>query len=304
MRIAVIGAGLAGLTAARELQNVGLSPVIYDKGRGIGGRLSTRRAEGGLQFDHGAQYLSAKGDGFAAFLDEARKAGAAAKWDIAPDKAKTVGLPGMSGIAKFLGKGLDVRQAVEVSAIQKSTHGWTVAGETFDRVICTVPAPQAMALIGKAHPFTETLRGVIMEPNLTLMLALPEATCGFETHREPNDDIAWLALDSVKQSRPGPACWVAQAGLDWSKAHLELEKEEIATAMLPLVCEKIGADASDALYVAAHRWRYAHASSPLGQAYLSDDSTLFLGGDWALSNRAEGAWQSGFAMAHALLQTR
>ncbi|HIP78813.1 MAG TPA: FAD-binding protein, partial [Kiloniellaceae bacterium] len=43
-RIAVIGAGLAGLLCARRLQDAGLHPVVFEKSRGLGGRLATRRA--------------------------------------------------------------------------------------------------------------------------------------------------------------------------------------------------------------------------------------------------------------------
>ena len=304
MRIAVIGAGLTGLTAARALQNAGLAPVLYDKGRGVGGRLSTRRAQDGLQFDHGAQYLSASDPAFASMLADAEAAGAAAKWQLDCGAEKTVGLPGMNGVAKFLATGCDIRQGIEIDTIRKGTGGWIVAGETYDRVICTVPAPQAIQLVGTSHPLSEAMEQVVMEPNLTLMLALPGASAGFQTYKDSDDDIAWLALDSSKHARPGPECWVAQAGLAWSNAHLELEKEDIAKAMLPLVCKRLGASPSDALYVAAHRWRYAQTSAPLGQPFLTDDDTLFLGGDWALSDRAEGAWQSGSAMARALLVSR
>lgn len=304
MRVAIIGAGLTGLSAARELRRAGLSPVLYDKGRGVGGRLSTRRAEGGLQFDHGAQYLGAKTDGFGAFLQEAERAGAAGRWSMGEGADKIVGIPGMNAIAKYLALGADIRQGVEVSAITADANGWRVAGEHYDRVICTVPAPQAMQLIGAAHPLAEALGAVVMEPNLTLMLALPATTRPFQTRRDPGDDVAWLALDTAKTARPGPECWVAQAGLDWSKAHLERSKEAIATALLPMVCARLGADPDQALYVAAHRWRYAQASVPLGQPYLSASGTLFVGGDWALCDRAEGAWQSGMAMAEAVLATR
>lgn len=305
MRVAIIGAGLAGLTAARGLRRAGLSPVIYDKGRGPGGRLATRRAEGGLQFDHGAQYLSAGTPGFAAFLREAEHGGVARQWSIGDGSRKIVGSPGMNAIAKFLAQGADLRQGIDITSIESAPGGLSVSGETFDRVICTVPAPQASRLVGPWRRLVEALNGVVMEPNLTLMLALPARPGrAFVTRRDAEDDIAWLALDSAKHDRAGPDCWVAQAGLDWSRAHLEHDKDEIAARMLPLVCERLGADPAEAIYAAAHRWRYALTSAPLGQAFLDDAGTLFLGGDWALSADAEGAWQSGEAIAQALLDSR
>ena len=38
MRVAVIGAGIAGLAAGALLVQAGLTPVIFEKGRGPGGR--------------------------------------------------------------------------------------------------------------------------------------------------------------------------------------------------------------------------------------------------------------------------
>ena len=66
-KIAIIGAGIAGLACARNLAQAGVQAVVFDKGRGIGGRVATRRA-GNLRFDHGAPYVVAKGDDFAKCL--------------------------------------------------------------------------------------------------------------------------------------------------------------------------------------------------------------------------------------------
>ena len=57
--VAVIGAGMAGLAAARTLAAAGHAVQVFDKGRGIGGRLSTRRTDYGA-FDHGAQYATVR----------------------------------------------------------------------------------------------------------------------------------------------------------------------------------------------------------------------------------------------------
>ena len=117
-RIAIVGAGLAGLTCARELTVHGLTPTIFDKGRGLGGRLSTRRADGGFQFDHGAQYLTAKSAAFRALLSQAEAAGAVARWPLDRDEPAFVGLPGMTGLAKFLGSGLDIRKGLRITDIR------------------------------------------------------------------------------------------------------------------------------------------------------------------------------------------
>ena len=58
MRVAIVGAGIAGLSCALRLQGGDHHVTLFDKGRGAGGRMSTRRVEtpaGTAAFDHGAQ---------------------------------------------------------------------------------------------------------------------------------------------------------------------------------------------------------------------------------------------------------
>jgi hypothetical protein len=57
--IAIIGAGIAGVTAARTLLQAGHRVTLIEKSRGVGGRMSTRRTEFG-GFDHGAQYFTVR----------------------------------------------------------------------------------------------------------------------------------------------------------------------------------------------------------------------------------------------------
>ncbi|MDH3473835.1 MAG: NAD(P)-binding protein [Rhodospirillales bacterium] len=42
-RIAVIGSGMAGIGCAKNLKQHGFHPTIFEKSRGLGGRLVTRR---------------------------------------------------------------------------------------------------------------------------------------------------------------------------------------------------------------------------------------------------------------------
>jgi renalase len=67
--VAVIGAGFAGLTAARELANAGLAVTIIEKSAGLGGRMATRHTSS-LAFDHGAQYFAARVPEFVALVSQ------------------------------------------------------------------------------------------------------------------------------------------------------------------------------------------------------------------------------------------
>jgi renalase len=125
MRVAVIGAGMAGLACARRLADAGLAPVVFDKGRGLGGRLATRRVDG-LQFNHGAQYVTARDAGFAPVLRDLLATAAAGLWQTDEGAAHWVGVPGMSALARALALGLQVRHPVQVTSVHKAAGQWSV----------------------------------------------------------------------------------------------------------------------------------------------------------------------------------
>lgn len=304
--VAIIGAGMAGLACARRLALAGIAPVVFDKGHGIGGRVATRRAEG-MQFDHGAQYVTARDAGFATVLADLAAIGAVGLWNDGSGRSPIVGTPGMSALGQAMGAGLQVHQKAEVTALAPAGQGWTLRiGDSVHaavRVVVTVPAPQVVGILGGGHPLAAALAPVRMDPCLTLMAAA-HAPAPFLSRRDPEDDLAWIAQDSSKPGRPGGAVtWVAQAGLEFSLAHLERSPDEIAALMLPLLCDRLGIAVDRVTFAAAHRWRYARVAAPLGRPFLrSADATLYLGGDWCLGPRVEAAWTSGTAMADDLLE--
>jgi renalase len=305
--IVIIGAGMAGLACARRLADAGHAPVVLEKGRGIGGRVATRRA-GDLQFDHGAQYVNAHGAGFAAVLH--RLGDAVADWQDGTGRTHRVGVPGMSAIPKALGAGLDIRQRVQVTRLQQDGDGWVLHPEggplRASHVVVTVPAPQVAGLLGAEHPLVAALAPVRLAPCLTLMAAVT-APAPFITRQDSDDPLAWIAQDSSKPGRPPgqDTLWVAQAGEAFSQTHLEKTPDEIAALMLPQLCDRLGVPLDRVTHAVAHRWRYARVTQALGQPFLSNpDATLYLGGDWCIGPRVEAAWTSGTAIADDILARR
>lgn len=307
IEVAIIGSGIAGLACARRLVRAGRSPVIFDKGRGIGGRVATRRAAG-FQFDHGTQYVTARGAEFAAVLDGLATTGAVAPWQHGSEGRSLVGCPGMTALAKALAEGLDVRQEAEVTSLRLEDGCWHIRiGETEHtavHVVVTVPAPQVSQLLGPDHPVVARLAPVRFEPCLTLMAAVA-APAPFVTRRVRANPLAWIAQDSSKPGRPADAAvaWVAQAGPEFSREHLEEDPSAIVAAMLPLLCDRLGVTTDNVVHAAAHRWRFAHVAEPLGQPFVTAPcGTLHLAGDWCLGPRVEAAWTSGTAAAEDLLE--
>jgi renalase len=312
MRIALLGAGLAGLAAARRLHAAGASVRLYDKGRAPGGRVATRRAGAG-QFDHGAQYFSARGESFAAALREAQ----AAPW---PDATRFVGTPSMSALPRALAAGLNIAFSRQIIGLVRDGTAWRVRhadaasvrpGQTqtdapveedgpFDTVALTCPAPQAAPLIA-AHraDWAGRLAATVAAPCWTVLLRFGERLDLPDTLRPEGSAIGWAARDSAKPGREaGAECWVVQASAAWSRANLEAPPEAVTDALLAALAPRLPAPE----FAAAHRWRYALVETPLGEPCLADPALgLALGGDWCVGPRGEAAWISGEALAEALL---
>ena len=311
MRIAVIGAGMAGLACASRLAQGGASPVVFEKSRGLGGRMATRRSGAGA-FDHGAQFLTARGDRLSAYLAQAETAGAAARWSPAgrPETSETwwTGAPGMSRLARPLAEGLDIRQPVRVTGLAGRAGGWTLETESgeaiagFDAVVLAIPAPQAVSLL-EASGLDHDLHGVAMAPCWALMLAFDTAAaCPVDMLRPEGGPIAFAAREA---SRPGreaaPERWVIHATPDWSRDQLEWDKAAVIGRLAPKACELIGAT-GEQIHADTHRWRYALVETPLGRDCLWDKKrAIGLAGDWMIGGRIEAAFDSGNALAAAIL---
>jgi len=300
----VIGAGMAGLTCARALSAAGQKVRVLDKGRGVGGRMATRRITTGwgeLRFDHGAQYFTARHPYFESLLIELN--GSVAPWDIGATGTYHVGLPGMSGLPRAMAAGLDVSTETKVTSIQRVGTKWQVnAGEILfaDVVVLALPAPQIASLMVMDHLLLGELSRVELAPCLTFMAAFTDkCPTPFIIDRSEDGPVAFIARDCSKPNRSSTAVtWVVQAGPNWSAVHLEEDKLRLTQQVLPLLCEKIGADLNDVVHSDVHLWRYARVTTPLGQPFLHDNSgTLYMGGDWCVGPRVESAWASGDAIA-------
>jgi predicted NAD/FAD-dependent oxidoreductase len=134
LRVAVLGSGIAGSTAARTLADRGMEVTVFEAGRGIGGRTSTRitRDDGRYQFDHGGQYISApKTDAFRDTLHQWKGDGWVKDWSgnfCAVDhlgvklegedmkKERWVGYPAMNSICRNLLHHNNIRVELQTQA--------------------------------------------------------------------------------------------------------------------------------------------------------------------------------------------
>ncbi len=308
-RIAIVGAGMAGLSCARGLHEKGHEVTVCEKSRGLGGRLATRRADG-LSFDHGAPSVTANSQAFTEFLAELEHAGSVVRWHPRSLDVSTadlyVGQPGMSGLLKPLTDNIDLRLGARIEKVNMGGSQWRLSGEdgteseAFDALVLAVPAQQAVSLLG---PYSDALPGLkllTMAPCWSLMAVFRKPVpLAFDIGRPTANGISWVIRNSSKPGRPQHADqWVIHASSDWSADHIEAKPTEVSMELIEGFRALCGAAMPTPSSTAAHRWRYAFTETPLGQDSMwNGDLRLGLVGDWCLGNDAESAFLSGSALS-------
>ncbi|WP_263140528.1 FAD-dependent oxidoreductase [Pseudomonas sp. RIT-PI-AD] len=323
--IAIIGAGLAGLSAAHALHAAGLDIQLFEKSRGSGGRMGSKRSDIGV-LDLGAQYFTVRDRRFADVVAQWRQRGWAAQWSPSlynfsrgllshsPDEQERwVGTPRMSAITRGLLGDLPVRFACRIAEVFRGERHWHlqdaegVTHGPFSHVLIATPAPQATALLAAAPKLAAAAASVQMEPTWAVALAfdtpLDTRVDGCFVQEGPLD---WLART---RSRPGretqPDTWVLHASSAWSRQHLDLPKDAVIEHLHGAFAELIGCAVPPSSFTLAHRWLYARPAQAHQWGALADaDLGIYACGDWCLSGRVEGAWLSGQEAARRLLEHR
>lgn len=316
----ILGAGLAGLTAARELTQHGQNVLIFDKGRGVGGRLATRRIANG-RADHGAQYFSARSADFQALTQAMQAAGVVREWHIEQSDPASfqhprfVGADGMSSVAKYLADGLNVQTGKRAVLVGQTDAGWQVTFDdgqavNADSLIVTMPPPQALTLWQEsglllAPGEQAALESIHYEPCLAVILQLSQpgnvpAPGGLKL---PADSpVAWLADNQQKGISPDLPTVTIHASHSYSQQHVDdTDLNALVPALVAAVADYVAPETIVGQQI--HRWRYSNATQRHNELFLaaSTKAPLLFGGDGFGQGNVEGAYLSGLAMARALI---
>jgi predicted NAD/FAD-dependent oxidoreductase len=318
----IIGAGIAGLLAARTLQAAGVQVTVLDKGRGVGGRMATRRIGGGL-CDHGAQFFTARSERFGQLVADWQAAGLAVEWTRGfADPAgvwqndsypRYRGAQGMTTVPKFLAQGLDVRLNARAAAVQTDTAGWQVTLEdgarlTSDALILTPPVPQSLDLlkaggVALSAADHDTLSSIVYHPCIAVMArldrlsAIPEPG-GVQLDAEP---IRWIADNTRKGISPDVPTVTIHGAPGFSRDHWEADRQAAGQALLDAAAPWLGSAQVSEWQV--HGWRYSQPIATYHAPCLRAEGLppLIFAGDAFAGPRVEGAALSGLAAADGLL---
>jgi renalase len=329
--VAVIGAGIAGLTCARRLQAAGKAVILIDKSRGLGGRLATRRLAS-THADHGVCYLQPKGKLFQQWIDELVSVGILRVWtdgihrlsadDVLEPPTKSAAYYaaplGATSIAKYLGRDLEIIGDKLITAISPIENSWQLSSKdpefslTAAQVIIATPPAQALNIAKESIDpdcsqqlasvqFTRSITAIVVYPANAQTAAAAIPWQGIQCIEHPT--LAWIGLDSSKQINPTQPVLVIQSSAAFAEQHFDApDLSVIGQKLLDAIAFLIPTLNTPEL-IQVHRWGYAFAQNPLAARFITAQTAapLYFCGDWCGGNRVESAYLSGIALADKIL---
>jgi predicted NAD/FAD-dependent oxidoreductase len=314
--VIIVGAGMAGLTAAGRLEELGLTTVVLDKGRAPGGRMATRTIDS-ARFDHGAQHFSVRSPQFREQTAQWMRIGVVNEWFRAASltvadrriEARHIGAGGMRSIPEHLAASLRVETSTTidridlapagVAAVATSGEVWNAAG-----VVLTPPVPQTQLLLGRGNvelssSVEEMLDTVVYDPCLAVMAHLDTAAGLPDGHLTPRrGPIAWMADNQHKGISASPAVTI-HSSPEYAIARLDADSATWVAEMTDAAQSHL---AGSIIHATGHRWRYSRPvqTFDVGAVAAGPGVPVVLGGEVFAGARVEGAFLSGLAAADQL----
>ncbi|MDR5903210.1 NAD(P)/FAD-dependent oxidoreductase [Halomonas icarae] len=331
---AIIGAGIAGLACARSLAAAGRPVTLFDKGRGPGGRLSSRHLPQAT-LDLGAQFLSVRDATFAAAVEEWLEAGCLAEWPTSlwsatddgwqrhrDDLRRLCGTPCMSALTRHLATGLELHARTRIERLERDSREWWLVDAKggrhgpFTQVVIAIPSAQARALVAPHDTaLAAACAAVIQRPCWTAWVlfdaplpTLPGVDDDWQAVRLHAPALRFAVRNHLKSGRGDQGEGLTLlANLEWSKARLEDGPETIAEALFNAFQRGLPGDITlpEPSAMGAHRWRYAQpdvfaSGEAVNVDYRLARNGLALCGDGWRGPRIEDAWLSGHHLGDAL----
>ncbi len=311
----IIGAGIAGLSAARRLKELKIPHIVLDKGRSVGGRMATRRL-GNALCDHGAQVIPVQGPDMICTVDEWRDKKLVKSCGPLSTRFHRGGdyyyaINGMHSIPKHMAHDLDVHTSWHVESVSFDNDIVTVRskdGESiFARsILLTPPIPQSLALLDNGQVSLDSERRTLLETIAYDRCIAVLVTIPGESNIPPpgglwlgDEPIQWIADNRKKGLSSAETAITIHAGPVFSNTHWETDPNDVAKTLLNAASKWIGQEYTD---VQVHRWRYSQAITkhPRQFELVESPGLLAFAGDGFRGNEIEGAHVSGIAAANAL----
>lgn len=320
MKVAVVGAGMAGLACANRLTELGIAVEVFDKARGPGGRMTSKRTADGY-LDLGAQYFTAREPRFIKQVQRWQQQGLVTPWlapiwryqqgklQPSPDQQlRFIGIPTMHSPLKQLAQGLKVQYQFQLSTLQHDAAGWWLADSRarlvgpFSAVVLSIPPAQAAAVLPSELALQIPSSSLTPCWAVNIELSAPSgASAGGIFVKDPALPVSWVSRQNSKPGRSLSESWLLHFTPAYSQQHLEQDASFWQQTALTCLAQILQIDISSK-EVVSHRWRYAQMN-PDSQGVVAPalSQGLWLAGDWTKGGRVENAWLSGINIAEQFI---
>lgn len=295
--IAIIGAGIAGLTLAKNLQEQGYSVAVFEKARGTGGRLSSKRIatnrittdqqQSYMAFDLGCVSISAQTEEFSQQLKHWQEEGVISPWwqeqgMLGDGRIHYVGTPRNSALTRYLSLGIEchfstrVQKLVQVneqgeniwllSTAEESKLGGvdknTVIAKAKNVILATPPA-QAYDLLPKESVLRKPLESVDVAPQWVMGIEAEGTPLELpELNILDHKILHSISRETLKPQRATSDNNVlqVQATAEWTNNHLDLSQQQVSellTDALAQYLQSTFAHQLKAINSYSHRWLYS-----------------------------------------------
>jgi renalase len=314
--VIIIGAGMSGITAGNILQEKGLKVKLLDKGKGIGGRLATRRIQYKDQkvvFDYGTQYIHAENKSFENILYDLHQKDITRIWknSSSDTEKKFIGKKSIRDIAMFLASDLDILNNCKVTQIKHQDDNWiltTNKNENFisDNLILTTPVPQSLKLMDNSaitidSQIKSKLEEIEYERCIVALLILDNSNIykSFGGLKFSEGPISFIGNNNQKGVNSGYLAFTVEMSDDFSNMNWDLNNEKIISKIIELSSDWL---ISPVLDYQIHKWKYSRPSKFYNKKFeiIEAPSPIYLAGDTFLGNSVESAYFSGLAAAENL----
>lgn len=322
MRVGIVGAGVAGLGAARTLRRLGHESVVFEALDRVGGRLESRGIAGYL-FDTGASTIAPRGASIEHTMRVELDASGlhrvqhpifvhtglrVASGDPVKNSVERLAyVQGNQVLAERLAEGLDVRLLTPVADLSKNGNGFHCGGEEFDALIVTPPAPVArplLMMVGEGRHLANTSYRSCLSVLLGIRAQLPALSYHAILDPEQRHPLTWLCVDSDKcpgRAPTGCTALVAQLSPEFSKRHFESEDDLVVSATLDFVSRVFGPEFGTCEVAEVVRWRHSQPdTTSLFESANIPGNRVVVAGDGVMGSRVELAYESGVKAAEWL----
>ena len=306
----IIGAGVSGLLCGKRLIEAGHSVLILDKGRNIGGRLSTRRTDGAV-FHHGASSLPD-------FYSHKELPEFGLEIFKRAEKEKIIQRKGnlfepINSVADFVsycGTNLNIRKSCE--AISLNLYNKTIVVKcrggvnekiSYDLLVLSIPPNQAKTLINKQiNKFDGLIEKVQMRSSAAALFS-------FDINPEPvkekhfsNEKVLIQVENNRFKCEQQLFSLTVHTKEPFAKKIVNNDKNTIKELLLKEIIDAVPFSLPKPTYEAGHRWLYGFTERPLGKPYLYyKREKLGICGDWCSGSTILDAASSGIKLGEQIL---